>query len=107
MANPPGIRISIQQIFRCSYPCRTWGCGTENTLGWTNKRAVFESSFLKRLGHAFCCGDEILYQPLVDIEIAFVLAKIANLMAFGQYTPYFGTEPQGVLHRLKHNISIA
>jgi len=51
--------------------------------------------------------DQVGQQALVDVQIAFVLSAIAEVMAPGQHTPHLGTDTQRVRKRLEHDVSVS
>ena len=67
----------------------------------TNRRQRFE---LRR--HRAACRDQIRDEALVDIEIAFIFTKIANLVTLGEQAPRFGPEAKRVRQHLEHDVPI-
>src|SRR5882672_5007959 len=51
-------------------------------------------------------GDEVRDDALVDVEVAFVFAEVAYLMAFGEYAPDFRAQFQRVRKHLEHDVTI-
>ena len=51
-------------------------------------------------------GDQIRNQALVGADVAFVLAAVANVMAFGQNAPYLRTKAEGMRKDLKYDVAI-
>ena len=52
------------------------------------------------------CSDDVLDDPLVDIEVALILAEIADFMAFGKNAPHLRSEPERVRQHLKNDVAV-
>ena len=50
--------------------------------------------------------DQVGNQALVDVQIAFVLSAIAELMTPGEHSPDLGADPEGVREYLEHDVSV-
>ena len=61
---------------------------------------------LQSLRHLAAGGDQVGDQALIDIEIAFVLAQVAHVVAFRQYTPDFRAEAKRMRQQLENNVAI-
>jgi len=50
--------------------------------------------------------DQVRQQTLVDVQIAFVLSAVADIMALGQHAPHFWSQTKRVRKRLEHHVSV-
>jgi hypothetical protein len=54
------------------------------------------------LGDGATCADQIGDEAFVDFTCTFILGAVAKIVAFGENTPYFRSEAQGVGQNLKN-----
>jgi len=50
--------------------------------------------------------DQVGHQALIDVEIAFVLPAIAEVMAPGEHSPDLRADPERVRQDLKHDVPV-
>ena len=58
------------------------------------------------VGHFLCGRDQILYQPLIHFQQAFVLPEVAFVVAQVQHTPDLRSQPQCVRQHLKDDVAV-
>src|SRR4029079_14361447 len=51
-------------------------------------------------------ADEIRNDPFIDIELADVLARIAQVVGFREHAPDFGTQSKRVRQYLEHDVAV-
>lgn len=63
--------------------------------------------FLQRSRNRPASHNQIGNDAFVDVEIAFVFAEIADVMALGEHSPNFGAQPERMRQHLKHHKPVA